>query len=387
MSEVSPTLFLDAFEAIEDPRIDRTKLHPLSEIMTVAICAIICGADAWDDIEAFGNAKSAWLSTFLCLKHGIPCHDTFNRVFARINPEQFQACFLSWIQSVSRLTAGQVVAIDGKKLRGSYDLMEGKAAIHMVSAWASANRIVLGQVKVDEKSNEITAIPELLRVLAIAGCIVTIDAMGCQKEIASTIIDCDADYVLAVKENQPLLYADIERVFREKLQQDDGSVDLQSFRSEDQGHGRTEIRTTWTTDDLQSLQTRTEWEGLKSIGMVVAERTANGQTSIATRYYISSLVNDAQRMGQSARIHWSIENEVHWVLDVAFSEDASRICKDHSPHNMAILRHIALNLLKQEKTAKASIRTKRLKAGWNNDYLAKVLQVIEMNDNLAEVTN
>jgi predicted transposase YbfD/YdcC len=379
-------LFGGYFDTISDPRIERTRLHPLREILAIALCATICGADTWNDIEEFGQAKQEWFSAFLHLEHGIPSHDTFNRVFTRIDPEQFQACFLDWIQNVTELTQGQVVAIDGKTLRKSYDDMDGKAAIHMVSAWASANHLVLGQVKVEAKSNEITAIPALLQAIEVAGCIVTIDAMGCQKAIAATIMKKEADYVLAVKENQLHLYAAIVQVFADKCSQGQPVLDLDTYRTEDQGHGRREVRTTWTTNDLSGIPMREEWAGLVSIGLVIAERTHQGKTSTEKRYYISSLPSNAERIGCAARAHWSIENNVHWVLDVAFREDASRICKDHSPHNLAIARHIALNLLKQERTSKASIRTKRLRAGWDAEYLAKVLQVAKQ-DTTADKSN
>jgi predicted transposase YbfD/YdcC len=253
MSTSPALLFLGYFDAVHDPRVDRTTLHPLPEILAVAIGAMICGADTWDDIEEFGNAKTDWFRTFLTLKHGIPSHDTFNRVLTRLCPNQFQSCFLKWIQSVATITDGQVVAIDGKKLRHSADPCDGSAAMHMVSAWASENRLILGQVKVDEKSNEITAIPALLRAIEIAGCIVTIDAMGSQREIAATIIEAEADYLLAVKENQPTVHAAIAQTFAAKLAQEQPPADLQSWQTRDHGHGRDEVRTTYTTEDLQAL--------------------------------------------------------------------------------------------------------------------------------------
>lgn len=381
MCESTSVRFLSYFDAIDDPRVDRTKLHPIGDILAIAICAIICGADTWDDIEAFGKAKIDWFRTFLDVTHGIPSHDTFNRVFTRICPDQFQSCFLTWIQSVTTLTEGQVIAIDGKTLRHSADPWDGKQAIHMVSAWASANRIVLGQVKVDEKSNEITAIPALLRALEIAGCLVTIDALGCQKDIAATIIAADADYVLAVKENQPTLYHAIEHLFDEQRRASPVPSSVDRYRTEDFGHGRHEIRTVYTTDSIETLTMRADWAGLQSVAMVVAERTVNARTSIERRYYISSTACNAQRIGDAARAHWGIENTVHWVLDVAFREDASRICKDHAPHNIAVLRHIALNLLQQERTTRASVRTKRLKCGWDDAYLEKVLQFTQIEQN------
>ena len=378
--------FLGYFDAVDDPRVERTKLYPLGDILAIAICAIICGADTWDDIEAFGKAKIDWFRTFLDVTNGIPSHDTFNRVFTRICPEQFQSCFLKWMHGVTTLTDGQVIAIDGKMLRSSADSWDGKQAMHMVSAWASANRIILGQVKVDEKSNEITAIPALLRAIEIAGCIVTIDAMGCQKDIAATIIDADADYVLAVKENQPKLHTAIKTFFTEQLAHKDGHRLCDVYRTEEKKHGRVEIRTVYTSDRLDTVTTRDDWKGLRSIAMVVAERTLQGRTSTDRRYYISSAARDAQHIGNAARTHWGIENTVHWVLDVAFREDASRICKDHAPHNVAILRHIALNLLRQEQST-SSVRTKRLRAGWDEVYLAKVLHVTNMHQTGVHLAN
>jgi predicted transposase YbfD/YdcC len=364
------------FASLEDPRIERTKLHQLLDIISIAICAIICGADDWVEVELFGNAKLAWLKTFLALPNGIPSHDTFGRVFARLNPEQFQQCFLAWIAAVSAVTRGQVIAIDGKVLRGSCNRVLGKAGIDMVSAWATANHLVLGQVKVDDKSNEITAIPKLLHVLEIAGCIVTIDAIGCQTAIAQAIVALDADYVLAVKENQGHLYEDIQELFEAAQEVAFKEVPHTYAKTTDKGHGRLDIRQCWTISDttlVDYLRNRGGWRNLRTIVKVVAERRLPGETSIETRYFIASLAADAQHMLRAIRDHWGIENGLHWVLDIAFNEDHHRVRKDHGPANFAVLRHIAVNLLKHETTVKAGIKAKRLKAGWDEPYLLKVL--------------
>jgi predicted transposase YbfD/YdcC len=347
----------------------------LLDIVSLTICAVICGADGPSDIEEYGHEKYEWLKTFLALPNGIPSHDTIGRVLARIDPHQFQACFLRWMQQLRHLSSGEVVPIDGKTLRHSYDTELDQGAIHMLSAWAATNRLVLGQLKVAEKSNEITAIPELIDALDIAGCIVTIDALGCQKEIARHIIENDADYVLALKGNQDYLYDDVRAVFSALLQADTPVSTLDYYETADEQHGRMEVRRYWTTSLLDSLRTKDQWQGLQSIGMVESERSLNGDTTTEHRYYILSLANNAQTFGTSVRAHWGIENTVHWVLDVTFREDMSRIRMDHGPENFALIRHIALNLLQQERSFKGSIKTKRLKAGWNNAYLAKVLCV------------
>ena len=366
----------DHFGRLEDPRIERTRLHELMDIIVIAICAIICGADDWTEVELFGNAKLSWLRTFLELPNGVPSHDTFGRVFARLNPEQFQQCFLEWVQAVSAVTGGQVIAIDGKVLRGSCDGVLGKAGIAMVSAWATANHLVLGQVQVDDKSNEITAIPKLLQVLEIAGCIVTIDAIGCQTAITQAIVEQDADYVLVVKKNQGHLYEDIHALFEGAQEVNFQDVPYDYHKTTDKAHGRLEIRQCWTISDgrlVSYLRNQAGWRNLHTIVKVVAERRLPGETTIETRYFISSLDGDARRMLTALRSHWGIENGLHWVLDIGFAEDHQRVRKDNGPANFAVLRHIALNLLKQEKSVKAGIKAKRLKAGWDEPYLLKVL--------------
>jgi predicted transposase YbfD/YdcC len=361
------------FTKIEDPRAENSE-HKLVDIIVIAICAVICGADTWVDVENFGQAKQEWFTRFLELPSGIPSHDTFGRVFAQIEAEQFQTSFLEWVQAANAITQGQIIPIDGKQLRRSHDKTIGKEAIYMVSAWARQNRLVLGQLKVDDKSNEITAIPKLLDLLEITGCIVTIDAMGCQKEIAQQIIGQEADYVLALKENHPGTYADVQSLFT--YAQEIGFADCDYHQTIDKNHGRVEIRHCWTLsapDYLVYLRNRTAWAGLQTLVMVTTERYLPDKSSLETRYFISSLDDDAQQMLHAVRGHWSIENQLHWVLDVAFREDDCRIRKGNGAQNFAVLRHIALNLLKQETSAKCGIKAKRLKAGWDENYLLKIL--------------
>ena len=367
---------LEHFADLSDPRIDRTKLHGLSDILVIAVSAVICGAEGWTDIEEFGKSKEEWLRKFIPLANGIPSHDTFRRVFERLDPKQFEACFLSWIKSLSLIT-GQV-AIDGKTLRRSHDQTNGKKALHMVSAWASECGLVLGQVATEEKSNEITAIPELLKMLDLSGCLVTIDAMGCQTSIAAQIIEQGGDYLLAVKDNQKNLACDIEEIFDLEFAQ---TEPFEGFvhdytKTIDKGHGRIEIRECWTTTDpelLQYLRKSDVWSDLKTIALVRGTRRINGVESVQDRYYIASLSADARTILQAVRHHWGIENSLHWVLDVVFREDQARMRQGDTAHNFAMLRHIALNLLRTQKSGPKSVRGKRLKAAWDNDFLLKVL--------------
>jgi predicted transposase YbfD/YdcC len=376
MSETPLGNIIRHFGHVVDPRVDRTKQHQLLDIITLAICAIICGADDWVEVEQFGNDKLDWFRTFLSLPNGIPSHDTFGDVFARIDPDEFQNGFLSWVQTIAQLLPGEVIPIDGKALRRSHDRTAGKHAIHMVSAWASSNRLVLAQVKVDEKSNEITAIPALLELLALNGCIVTIDAMGCQSEIAATIIAQKADYVLALKGNQGHLLDDVSDLFTTARAANFKDVVHDYSKTTDKDHGRLETRRCWTISDpaeLAYLRDLKDWAQLCSVVMLEAARRIGQITTTEIRYYISSLQPSAQQALDIVRTHWSIENEVHWVLDVAFHEDDCRVRTGHAPQNFAVLRHLSLNLLKHETSVKVGIKTKRHKAGWSTDYLRKVL--------------
>lgn len=371
------TTIMEHFRKIKDPRVERTKRHQLIEMIIIAICAVISGAEGWEDIARYGKAKQEWLKTFLKLEHGIPCDDTFRRVFRRIKPAEFAACFHSWITDVKEASKGEIIAIDGKQLRRSFDRASSKAAIHMVSAWAKTNRLVLGQLKVAEKSNEITAIPKLLDMLEIAGCIVTIDAMGCQKDIAAKIIDKEADYVLALKANQGKLYQDTELFFRVATQLKFNKINHKVLHTKEYSHGREEVRSVWsvsvTEPYLAALISTEQWKNFNSVTMVKSQRTIGDKTTTETRYYISSIKASARKIGNAIRGHWSIENSLHWVLDVAFNEDSSRIRIDHAPENFAVLRHIALNLLTKDLSSKFGIKAKRKKAGWDDDYLLKIL--------------
>lgn len=371
IEEKSPSIETH-FKGLSDPR-HHNKKHKLIDIMTIAICASICGADTFKQIEDFGKAKLKWLQRFLELPFGVPSHDTFGRVFALIDPKEFQRCFIDWVQMVQEIIGRQTIAVDGKALRRSFDTGSDKKAIHMVSAWASENGFVMGQVKTDEKSNEITAIPQLLRMLELSGCIVTIDAMGCQKKIAESIIKKEADYLFSLKGNHGDLHDDVKVFFNGCLKDGFKGINYDYYETVDGNHGRIETRKFWTVSDIDWLYGKRLWQGLKTIGMVESERQIGDNVSKECRFFISSLENDAKIFARAVRNHWGIENGLHWTLDIAFREDESRIRKDNAPENFAVLRHIALNLLKTEKTFKGSIKTKRLMAGWETSYLEKVI--------------
>lgn len=357
---------LSYFSEMKDPRVERTKHHKLDDIIFIAIASVLSGAESWNEMECYGEVKEDWLKTILELPYGIPSHDTFNRFFSALDPEEFESCFLNWIKSINKATKGEVIGIDGKTIRGSKNL-GFKTATHIVSAWADKNELVLGQIKVDEKSNEITAIPKLLDSLLLEGCIVTIDAMGCQKNIAKKIIKKNANYILAVKENQKELFEDIKDSFR-MLPPISSSEEL------DYGHGRIETRKCSILTDLSLVESSEKWKNLVSIVKIERERyfKATGKKENETSYYISSLSN-ASTINYGVRKHWGIENKVHWVLDVAFNEDHSRKRNGNAAQNFSALNRIALNLLKRDDT-KIGIKGKRKKVGWSNEYIFKVLK-------------
>ncbi len=381
MNTIAEASIWNHFNMLTDPRQKGKIDHMLLDIIVISICSVICGANTWPEIYEYGMAKKIWLETFLQLPNGIPSADTFRRVFMLIDKDEFENCFISWITAVETVTEGQVVAIDGKTNRGSHDRASGSSPIHVVSAWASENRITLGQVKTEVKSNEITAIPELLNLLEIKGCIVTIDAMGCQKGIAAKIIDKGADYILALKGNQGNLSKDVILFFDDAVENNFDSTNLNYYETVDGDHGRVEIRRYYTVSDIEWLFGKENWKNINIICMVESERHIGSEISIEQRYYISSMENDAEKFSTSVRSHWGIENSVHWVLDVGFREDESRKRKGNSAFNFSILRHIAMNLLRKEETLSRGMRTKRMKAGWSDDYLVKVLAANSVRHN------
>lgn len=365
--------FLDYFVDLEDPRrFYGNKRHKLSDILVLTILAAISGAESWVDVEEFGINKEEWLKTFLKLPNGIASHDTIGRVFAMLEPEGFERCFLNWVKSLVKIEGNEVIAIDGKTLRRSY--CDDKNPIHLISAWATRSGLILGQLKTEEKSNEITAIPELLGMLDIGGCTVTIDAMGCQREIAEQIVQQEGNYVLALKRNQKMVYEDVALFFEDAFKEGFKGVAHDSYESIEKGHGRIETRRYWISDQIDWLQKEHVWPGLNSIGCVesIRENVKSKKVTKEIRYYLTSLQSEAICFADAVRRHWSIENSLHWSLDVTFNEDQCRVRKDHGAENFAVIRHIAINLVRLEKS-KGSLRVKRKRAGWNNTYLAKVL--------------
>ena len=367
-----PAAFQEHFKNLNDPRVERTRKHPLINIVFIAVCGVLSGANSFAAIEEFGLDRRTWFARFLDLTNGVPSDDTFARVLARLDPGAFERCLLSWIRAVQEVTDHRLIAIDGKTLRGSYDRRDGKAAIHMVSAWASENKLSLGQVVVDEKSNEITAIPELLRLLDVSGALVTIDAMGCQKEIADLIREGKGDYVLAVKQNQPTLYEQVEEAVGAGLEQD--ASDLDEHQTVEVGHGRQETRTYVVFPAPETVDPDGAWRDLSAVGMAITESTdAQGRCRLEVRYYILSVLLSAARFAGAVRGHWSIENNLHWQLDVSFREDQCRVRTDNAPANLSVIRRFALGLLKRETSCRRGIETKRLKCAASDAYREKAL--------------
>jgi predicted transposase YbfD/YdcC len=362
----------DHFATLTDPR-RREGTYPLINFVVIALCAVVAGADDFVAIADFGKARRDWLARFLDLSAGLPSHDRFNAILAAIRPAEFEACLLGWITALHELTDGQVIAIDGKTLRRSFDRASGKAALHMVSAWATVNQISLGQVAVDEKSNEITAIPKLLEMLELSGALVTIDAMGCQTEIAEKIVARGADYCLAVKGNQPTLHRGIVEFFAEQQEHDFAGPEVRCHETQERGHGREEFRGYVICPVPEDLPDKARWPGLKAIGMAVTDAARDGETSCEVRYYILSEYLSARRFAEAVRGHWGIENSLHWQLDVTFGEDSCRVRQGHADANLSVLRRAALGLLKNEATSKVGVKNRRLRAAWDERYLDKVL--------------
>ena len=375
---------MEHFESLSDPRVNRTRRHELIDILVIGLCTLLCGGEGFNDMEDFGRAKREWFETFLSLPNGIPSHDTFNRVFAALDPRQFLECFRRWTESVRQAVDQEIVALDGKALRRA--LNSDQSLKYVVSAWAERNRLVLGQWKVADKSNEITAVPELLRVLELSGCIVTLDAMGCQQQIAREIIESDADYVLALKGNQGTVHEEVKAFLDDALAQrrarrpqgaklPRAAAPLAIHETVEKDHGRIEIRRYYQSDQLEWLADRADWEGLKSVGMVEAIREVGDQRSVERRYYLSSLPLDVEVFARAVRGHWGVENQLHWVLDVQMREDQSRARTGYAAENLATLRRLALNLLQRDQTKRRGVRAKQLNAGWDHAYLLRLLGI------------
>jgi len=363
---------IDHFSPLNDPRIERNKKHQLIDIIVLSVCAVCSGANGWEAIEEFGHEKQEWLRQFVPLDNGIPSHDCINYVLARLSTTAFRECFMSWIQAVMKTCSGEIIALDGKTARGSRDQKNDKNPLHMVSAWACQQRLVLGQEAIDDKSNEITAIPKLLKLLEIKGCIVTIDAMGCQRAIAQQIIEQKGDYVLGLKGNQSHLHEAVEDFFNVACRHDFKGVTHDYLEEIEKDHGRFEIRRYWVSNQLQTLPNVALWEGLNSIGMVERECTQGESHSIERRYFINSIEPDAKLFAKAVREHWSVENPLHWRLDVIMGDDASRIKKDNGAAIMTTIRHLCMNLFEREPT-KMSLAKKKRKAAWSDSYRAKVI--------------
>ena len=375
-----PKPLIECFEGLPDPRIDRTRVHKLTDILVIGLCSLLTGGEGFSDMEVFGKVKQQWLKSFLELPEGIPSHDTFNRVFSAMDPHAFLECFVTWVQGICPALQNEIIAIDGKALR--HALNEGQTIPYIVSAWATNNGVALGQVKVNDKSNEITAIPELLQVLEIKGCIVTLDAMGCQKDIAAKIIDKKADYVLALKGNHATVHEEVKVFFDDAVppcatQHIDsatpGTMDF--FQTIEKDHGRIETRRYWQSTDIQWFADKPLWKNLQSFGMVESIRRIKGKSTIERRYYLCSLSLDAQQFAKAVRGHWGVENPLHWSLDVTFGEDRSRARTKNAAQNVATLRRIALNLIKKTPIHKCSARQRRIFAALDQQYLMKLLGI------------
>ena len=362
----------DHFVELTDPR-RREVTYPLINIITITICAVICGADDFVSIAEFGRVKKDFFKKILDLKNGIPSHDRFNAIFRALKPDEFEKCLLSWITSLHEVTGGQVIAIDGKTLRRSYDKANSKSAIHMITAWATQNHISLGQLVVEKKTNEITAIPKLLEMLDISGSLVTIDAMGCQTKIAQKVLDGGGNYVLAVKKNQKSLHNSIRRFFVDHLSDDFARINVRRCGGFQHGHGRDEKRWYYLCKLPDTIADRERWPGLRAIGMAINETVHSGKTTREVRYYIMSQFMSVKKFGGAVRSHWGIENSLHWQLDVTFGEDQSRLRKGNVDANFSSIRRLALSLLKNNKSKKLGIKNKRLAAGWDDEYMLQLL--------------
>ena len=364
--------FKEHFQPVQDPRQIAKVTYPLFDVLFGTLCSVIAGARGWTDIREYVLGHHGWFLEQQMFQDGVPVDDTFARIISTVKPDLFRECFLTWMKAVHKITQGDVVAIDGKTLRGSYDREDRSSTIHMISAYASVNKLVLGQLKTDKKSNEITAIPELLKMLDLRGALVSIDAMACQTKIAEQIIEQEGDYVLALKGNQSTLASEVEEAFIDADAKDYAGMESEFLETTEHGHGRVETRCYRTLGDLSGVPRSALWRGMNMIGMVESHRTVDGKTSCETRFFIGSIGTDAACFARAVRDHWGIENELHWTLDVAFREDDSRVREPAARENLAVLRHIALTRLKKDKT-KLGIKNKRLKAGWDERYLAKLL--------------